>query len=48
MVLPVLYGSWATCVVWVRSKDLTKCTLGFEEWASDTQSAHIGYLAIGN
>ena len=48
VVLPVLYGSWAGCVVWARFKDLTKCTLGFEEWANNTQGVHVGYLAIGN
>ena len=48
IVLPVLYGNWGACVVWVYSKTLTNCTVKFEEWASNTQRVHLGYIAIGN
>lgn len=48
IVLPVLYGSWGGCVVWVYSKTLTNCTVKFEEWSSNTQRVHLGYIAIGN
>lgn len=48
IVLPVLYGSWGCCVVWVYSKTLTNCTVKFEEWSSNTQRVHLGYIAIGN
>ncbi len=48
IVLPVLYGNWGACVVWVYSKTLTNCTVKFEEWASNIQRVHLGYIAIGN
>ena len=48
IVLPVMYGSWAGCVCWVYAKTLTNCTVKFEEWASNTQRVHLGYIAIGN
>lgn len=48
IVLPVLYGNWGACVVWVYSKTLTNCTVKFEEWSSNTQRVHLGYIAIGN
>ena len=48
IVLPVMYGSWAGCVCWVYAKTLTNCTVKFEEWASNTQKVHLGYIAIGN
>lgn len=48
IVLPVMCGSWAACVCWVSAKTKTNYTIKFEEWASDKQSVHVGYLAIGN
>ena len=48
VVLPVLYGSWGACVVWVHSTMLNNCTVKFEEWASNIQTIHLGYIAIGN
>ena len=48
IVLPVLYGNWGACVVWVYSKTLTNCTVKFEEWANNIQRVHLGYIAIGN
>ena len=48
IVLPVMYGSWAGCVCWAYAKTLTNCTVKFEEWSSNTQRVHLGYIAIGN
>ena len=48
VVLPVLYGNWGPCVVWVHSTMLNNCTVKFEEWASNIQTIHLGYIAIGN
>ena len=42
IVLPVLYGNWGVCVVWVYSKTLTNCTVKFEEWDSNIQQVHLG------
>lgn len=43
-----MYGSWAGCVCWVYAKTLTNCTIKFEEWISNIQKVHLGYIAIGN
>ena len=46
--LPVLLGDWAGNVAWTNNIYNDRVIIRYEEWNSDRQRCHTGFIAIGN